>query len=107
MIGEKIRKIRISKGYSQEYVSDRLGISQPAYLQIEKNKTKVTIETLNRLASIFEIEIIDLLGFDEKKSFITSNLKDNFENERELYREQINSLKEEILYLQRKLDQKN
>ncbi len=107
MIGEKIRKIRILKGYSQEYVSDRLGISQPAYLQIEKNKTKVTIETLNRLASIFEIEIIDLLGFDEKKSFITSNLKDNFENERELYREQINSLKEEILYLQRKLDQKN
>ncbi len=30
-----LRLIRISKGYSQEYVSDSLGISQATYSRIE------------------------------------------------------------------------
>jgi transcriptional regulator with XRE-family HTH domain len=34
----KLRRIREIYGYSQEYVADRLGISQPAYWQKENGK---------------------------------------------------------------------
>lgn len=42
MIGEKLRKIRTIEGFSQEYVSEKLNISQAAYSDIENNKTKIT-----------------------------------------------------------------
>lgn len=119
MIGEKIRKIRTLKGFSQDYVADRLTISQPAYSDLEKDKTKITLETLQQLSKIFEIDLVDLINFDEKQIFnntFTENSKgffnvekvitENFENERKSYLEQINNLKDEIIYLRKKLDEK-
>ncbi len=46
MIGEKIRKIRTIKGFSQDYVSNLLSISQAAYSDIENNKSKVNFERI-------------------------------------------------------------
>jgi transcriptional regulator with XRE-family HTH domain len=119
MIGEKIRKVRTIKGYSQEYVSDRLNISQPAYSDIEKNKNKVTYETIEELAKIFEIELMDLINFDERLVFnntfnenskgffnVEKVINDSFENERNLFSQQIKTLKDEIIFLRRKLDEK-
>lgn len=48
MLGNKIRKIRTLKGYSQEYISDKLKISQSAYSDIETNKSKLDIIRLSR-----------------------------------------------------------
>lgn len=107
MIGDKIREARILKGYSQEYVSDGLGISQPYYSYIERSKSKITLDKINQLAAILEISTSDLLGFDEKPSIVLNEGKDNFEGERNLYNSQINSLKDEILYLRKKLDERN
>ena len=45
MIGEKIRKIRTLKGLSQDYMAEKLKISQPAYSDIENNKTKVRLKS--------------------------------------------------------------
>ncbi len=47
---EKLRKLRIEKGYSQEYMAAKLGLSQSAYSKIERGKTKLTIERLERLS---------------------------------------------------------
>jgi len=49
MLGEKIRKIRSLKGYSQEYVADRLKISQSAYSAIETNRTKLDINRAKQI----------------------------------------------------------
>ena len=107
MLGDRIRKIRILKGYSQEYVSDRLGMSQPNYSYIERNKSKVTFETLNQLAVIFEINISDLINFDDKAKGFNAISKDDFEDAFKLYNALIISLKEEIVYLRKKLDEKS
>lgn len=40
-IGDKIRSLRMIKGYSQENMADILGISSIAYGDIERNKTDV------------------------------------------------------------------
>ncbi len=119
MIGEKIRKIRTLRGYSQEYVSDLLNISQAAYSDIENNKTKINLKKIQELAGIFKIDVNDLISFDENQVFnntFSENAKgffnvkkvitETFDKEREAYLGQIKTLNEEITYLRKKLDEK-
>ena len=58
---EKIKEIRKQKGYSHEYVAHELGISQVAYSKLEKNKTKLSVERLYKLAEILEVNVGELL----------------------------------------------
>ena len=51
---DKIRSTRKNLGYSQEYMADRLGLSQKAYSDIESGKTKLKSEVLFQLAKILE-----------------------------------------------------
>lgn len=51
-----IRNLRIKKEYSQEYVGDRLGIGQVAYHKLENGKTKLKLDTILKLATIFEVD---------------------------------------------------
>lgn len=119
MIGEKIRKIRTFKGYSQEYVSDLLRISQAAYSDIENNKTKINLERIQELAAIFNVAVNDLLNFEDNQIFnttfknnakgffkINKVIKDFFDKEREAYLRQIAALNDEIAYLRKKLDER-
>lgn len=119
MIGQKIRKVRVLRGFSQDYVSNLLNISQAAYSDIENNKSKVNFERIQEIANIFELDINDLISFDENQVFsntfsenssvyfsVKKVISETFDKEREVYVDQIKSLKEEILYLRKKLDEK-
>ena len=117
MVGSKIRTIRTLKGFSQEYMSERLKISQTSYSDIENDKTKINLDRIHEIAAIFEMDINDLLSFDANQVFNNTfnenskgffNVKrffnESFENERSTYKQQIETLKEEIVYLRKKLD---
>lgn len=119
MVGERIRKIRSIKGYSQDYMSDLLGISQSAYSDIEKSKSKLDLQRIQKIAEIFAIDPNDILSFDENQIFnntfyeksngffnVEKVITETFDKERSAYLEQIKSLKDEIIYLRRKLDEK-
>ena len=60
-IREKIRAIRIEKGYSQDYMADMLKISQNAYHKLEKGHTRIHLEKFINIAEILEIEFSELL----------------------------------------------
>jgi len=64
-MGEKIRQIRLQKGYSQENLADMLGISTTAYGDIERNKTELTISRASEIAKSLNISILDLLEIEE------------------------------------------
>lgn len=66
-IASNIRRIRESKGYTQEYLAMKLGISQNAYSKIELGYTKITLERLFQIARIIEIEAVKLM--DDPKPF--------------------------------------
>lgn len=119
MIGEKIRKIRAIKGYSQEYMAELMKMSQAAYSDIENNKTKINLERVQEIAKIFEIDASELISFDDNQVFnntfyeeskgffnVQKIISENFDNERKVYQDLIKNLKEEILYLRSKLDNK-
>ena len=52
---KKIRKTREIKDYSQEYVAEKLGISQTAYSKLENGQTNISVKRLIKLAEILEI----------------------------------------------------
>ncbi len=60
-IATNIRRIREGKGYTQEYIALKLGISQNAYSKIELGYTKITLERLFYIAGLIETDVIALI----------------------------------------------
>ena len=60
-LGEKIRKIRVEKGFSQEYVAEKLGMTSPAFSNIERDKTQITWDRIEEISRILEIDPFELV----------------------------------------------
>lgn len=68
-VGQKIRKVRELKGFSQEYVAKQLNITQKSYSNIELGKTKLDFERLDQISEVLEIDPLNILTFDEQILF--------------------------------------
>ncbi|MBB3839147.1 transcriptional regulator with XRE-family HTH domain [Runella defluvii] len=71
-IAEKIRLLRLEKGFSQENVADMLGISTTAYGDIERGKTDLTLSRLQSIAHVFSTSLRHLMG---EEDVITSQIQ--------------------------------
>jgi len=108
----KIKETRVLKGFSQQYMADQLNISQMAYSKIERNKTQLNWDKLNKLAKILAVNIWDLI--DDKKEINENDLGNQSPDEvvlllKQLFHKheyQINALKEEIKFLREQLSLK-
>ena len=58
--GNKIKDLRIQKGYSQEELANRAGIDRTYISDIEKGERNVSLKIIEKLAISFEIEIYEL-----------------------------------------------
>jgi len=71
---EKIRSIRMDKGYSQEYMADKLNISQAKYSRLENGSTEFTIKILGKLILLLRIHPDEIILFsDEIKEIMKEN----------------------------------
>jgi transcriptional regulator with XRE-family HTH domain len=68
-IGEKIKKVRQLKGYKQEYLAERIGISQKQYSLYESSDSNLEWQTIEKIAKALEIDAVKLVGFDETQIF--------------------------------------
>jgi transcriptional regulator with XRE-family HTH domain len=69
MIGDKIRKAREEKRYSQDYLAAQLGLNQSTYCRIETGKIIPSIKQLHQIASILGTDFMNLTdGQDGKNS---------------------------------------
>jgi transcriptional regulator with XRE-family HTH domain len=53
-LGNKLRQLRLDKGYSQEYITHELGMSQSNYCKIESDNHFPTIAVIEKLALLYE-----------------------------------------------------
>ncbi|MEK6546847.1 MAG: helix-turn-helix transcriptional regulator [Bacteroidota bacterium] len=60
----RLRKIRISHEYSQEYVALKLGIAISTYSKLEQGKTELTLTRLVQLSEILQFNLSQF--FDEE-----------------------------------------
>lgn len=113
MYGTKIRMVRTLKGYSQEYMAQRLGIAQNTYSKIETDHTKLTTDTLQKIAEILEISPMDIM--QQQPSIINmqpnqgtqqaiGNIETYIASQKELYDQIIASKEAEIVRLQKIVD---
>ncbi|MCZ8332374.1 MAG: helix-turn-helix transcriptional regulator [Flavobacterium sp.] len=92
-IGNRLRKLRIAKGYSQEYMADVLQISQKTYSNMENDKSSISIETLKKIASEYNIDLMEILS-DERVIVQNNNSNDTSTFQGGII---INHLSEELL----------
>ncbi|MBK8353111.1 MAG: helix-turn-helix transcriptional regulator [Saprospirales bacterium] len=72
-IGQKIRKIRTLKGYKQDFVAEKMGVSQKQYSLYESDDANLEWKTIERIADALEIDATKLIGFDETQIFNNCN----------------------------------
>lgn len=115
-IGEKVRKLRELRDFSQEYMAEQLGMSQQNYSLIENDEDEdISLKRLKKIAETLEISLNDLLNFEDKQIFnnygkysqVEHNhevVNNHFTAERQLLERQITHLESEIEYLRKMLD---
>mgnify|MGYP000008443588 FL=1 len=113
--GDTIRSIRQARGFSQEFVALKLGITQQSYSNLEKKPDGATLGRLKELAKILDIDLMTLIG--ETASMVQNNLNQqggqaasnmviNQNSEQKYaYQKMIDHLEEEIEFLRKFLAQ--
>jgi transcriptional regulator with XRE-family HTH domain len=112
-IGQKIKKLRELKNFTQEYMADQMDMTQPSYSKIESGETDVSYSKLEKIAKSLEIRPEDIMTFNENMVFNVMHNKDGqnglvinqMSNDvKVLYENQISSLKSENEHLKHLLD---
>jgi len=72
-----IRKLREKKGFSQEYVAEKLNINQSTYGKLERDVSNITLDRLYKIADILEEDITTLLDIGKKNIFSNQSNQGN------------------------------
>lgn len=68
-VGNKIKKIRELRNFTQDYMAGKLSMSISNYSKIERDEIPVTLDRLEEIANILMVKYNDILSFDEKNVF--------------------------------------
>ncbi len=107
-VGSRIRKIRESKGVSQEAMALELDITQSNYGRLEKNDSRLTVPKIQKIAEVLDVTVSYL--FDEKTAKVIHQQNNesaqayNVDTIINADKEHINSLKQEITFLRELLN---
>jgi len=108
-VKKRLKSIRKEKNYTQGFVAEKLGISLRAYSKIESGETQMTIERLNDIVTILDVNPNQILGcdFDEEVPVSKNNNPSNDSISLiQHYEETITILKEHIETLKHLLEKK-
>lgn len=75
-LAEYLKKVRKLNGYTQQEISDLLGVHRSTYAYYECGKTEPSIDTLKKLANIYGIELSEILqnNFSRSEIMLSSPL---------------------------------
>ena len=68
-IGRKIKRIRELRNFSQEFVADKIGMSQSNYARIESNEVAISPDRLQKIAEALNTTESVIKDFDENIIF--------------------------------------
>lgn len=113
-VGQKIKRLRELNQLTQENMAEKLEMSLSGYTKIERGINHPNIPTLERIARILNVDIIDLLSINEKgQIFIIGDNQTSSQNyfgnhkSHEFFQVQIEQLKSEIQHKNEMIEQKD
>lgn len=62
--GNKVRKERTKKGYSQESFAEKVGMHRTYIGMIERAEKNITLININRIAKALDMKLNELFKFD-------------------------------------------
>ena len=100
---ERLKKLRKDAGLTQVDVSEKLGISQPAYASWERGIKKPTQDNLVKIAQVLNVSVDYLVGNSEEKVDELDNIELLFrmnskgltEEEKEIFKTELIEFMEE------------
>ncbi len=98
-IAQNIRKIRESKGFSQEYVAFKLGITQSTYSKIEKDVSNISVKRLFDISAVLDTNPSSLLEISDTSSQ-SGNNNSSLHHQTVLWLDEIKELYEKTLKAQ-------
>lgn len=116
LIGNKLRKFRELRNYTQEYMAKELNMTTAGYGKIERDESEITYQKLEKIAQILGMRVEDIINFNESLVFnvmynqtgITNGYvvapENTFDNERKLFEQIIQQLREENAFLKKLLE---
>ncbi|MDB4866900.1 MAG: family transcriptional regulator [Cohnella sp.] len=88
-IGSRIALLRDQRGWTQEKLATSLGISRAALSHYEKNRREPDMETLTKVADLFNVTIDYLVGRTDNPHMVLDPDVGQFVDELELSDEEI------------------
>lgn len=67
-IGDNLKKLRESKGLTQQEMADIVHTHRTGYSKMENNQQEIPVDCLVALSKYFAVPIDDIVFFDEKNS---------------------------------------
>jgi len=61
-LGDNLRRLRKQKGYTLVQVGEQTGVSVSFLSDMERDRTKPSLDTLGKLAECYQVSVNDLLG---------------------------------------------
>lgn len=106
-LGEKLKKARINKNFTQEYLAEMLNVSQKTYSNFENDKSKPGFSQVEEMAKVLDVSVLDFLtgdglsfNYDNTHGGNNGFIYQNQLPEKlvEQYEERIKELKEQVEY---------
>ena len=58
-LSEKLKKVRLNKNFTQEYLAELLHISQKTYSNFENDKNKPYFHQVENIANALDVSVLD------------------------------------------------
>lgn len=76
---DKIKSLREQRDWTQEEMAEKLGLTRNGYAKIERGESLPSLERLDEIAKIFDVNVVELLNLNEKNVIIqTHNQEANY-----------------------------
>ncbi len=95
-IGDQLKELRLSRGWTQATVADRVNLSRPTISNIEAGRRTMTLSTLKRFCEIYQIDI-SYFGIETESYEETLDLTTRLEK---IFTSDLDEKKKDDLYLQ-------
>jgi transcriptional regulator with XRE-family HTH domain len=85
---EKIKFIRLFKGWSQEEMAEKLQMTPNGYAKIEQGKVDINLSRLEKISETLGVELAQLVGLNDKNVF---NFIENFQPDSIFYQQSLHN----------------
>ena len=65
-LGQRIRALRQKKNFTQEQISELVGLNSKYWSELERGNETISVKNLNKIATALEVPMVDLINAEHE-----------------------------------------